>query len=80
MSIAYIWWYKFFIVTRYGGHFVHNVHNFHAVLPALPPVAPGVKKERRRRQYYEKPSEVKRRARLQAERRALNARRAQTAQ
>ena len=26
MSIAYIWWYKFFIVTRYGGHFVHNVH------------------------------------------------------
>jgi hypothetical protein len=26
VSIAYIWWYKFFIVTRYGGHFVHNVH------------------------------------------------------
>jgi len=26
VSIAYIWWYKFFRVTRYGGHFVHNVH------------------------------------------------------
>ena len=40
----------------------------------------GLKKEMRRRQYYEKPSEVKRRARLRAERRALNARRALTAQ
>ena len=36
----------------------------------------GLKKEMRRRQYYEKPSEVKRRARLRAERRARNARRA----
>ena len=36
----------------------------------------GLKKEMRRRQYYEKPSEIKRRARLRAERRALNARRA----
>ena len=35
----------------------------------------GLKREMRRRQYYEKPSEVKRRARLRAERRALNARR-----
>jgi small subunit ribosomal protein S21 len=34
----------------------------------------GLKKEMRRRQYYEKPSEVKRRARLRAERRAKNAR------
>jgi small subunit ribosomal protein S21 len=33
----------------------------------------GLKKEMRRRQYYEKPSEVKRRARLRAERRAKNA-------
>ena len=39
----------------------------------------GLKKEMRSRQYYEKPSEVKRRTRLRAERRALNARRAQTA-
>jgi small subunit ribosomal protein S21 len=37
----------------------------------------GLKKEMRRRQYYEKPSEVKRRARLRAERRAKNARLAQ---
>jgi len=37
----------------------------------------GLKKEMRRRQYYEKPSEIKRRARLRAERRANNARRAQ---
>ncbi len=36
----------------------------------------GLKKEMRRRQYYEKPSEIKRRARLRAERRARNARRA----
>ena len=34
----------------------------------------GLKREMRRRQYYEKPSEVKRRARLRAERRARNAR------
>ena len=36
----------------------------------------GLKKEMKRRKYYEKPSEIKRRARLRAERRALNARRA----
>ncbi len=30
----------------------------------------GLKKEMRRRKYYEKPSDVKRRARLRAERRA----------
>jgi small subunit ribosomal protein S21 len=30
----------------------------------------GIKKEMRRREYYEKPSEVKRRARLRAERRS----------
>lgn len=36
----------------------------------------GLKREMRRRQYYEKPSEIKRRARLRAERRASNARRA----
>ncbi|MFK7738013.1 MAG: 30S ribosomal protein S21 [Aureliella sp.] len=30
----------------------------------------GIKKEMRRREYYEKPSEVKRRSRLRAERRA----------
>jgi hypothetical protein len=47
VSIAYIWWYKFFIVTRYGGQNVQDVHNFHAVLPALHPVAPGMKKESR---------------------------------
>lgn len=34
----------------------------------------GIKKEMRRREYYEKPSEVKRRARLRAERRARRAR------
>lgn len=34
----------------------------------------GLKKEMRRRQYYEKPSEIKRRARLRAERRNRNAR------
>ena len=34
----------------------------------------GLKREMRRRQYYEKPSEIKRRARLRAERRANNAR------
>ena len=39
----------------------------------------GLKKEMRRRQYYEKPSEIKRRARLRAERRARAARRAQKA-
>ena len=33
----------------------------------------GLKREMRRRQYYEKPSELKRRARLRAERRARNA-------
>ena len=37
----------------------------------------GLKREIRRRQYYEKPSEVKRRAKLRAERRAKNARSAQ---
>ncbi len=36
----------------------------------------GLKREMRSRQYYEKPSEIKRRARLRAERRALSARRA----
>ncbi len=40
----------------------------------------GLKREMRRRQYYEKPSEIKRRARLRAERRARNARRALTGQ
>jgi len=30
----------------------------------------GIKKEMRRREYYEKPSEIKRRSRLRAERRA----------
>jgi small subunit ribosomal protein S21 len=34
----------------------------------------GIKKEMRRREYYEKPSEIKRRARLRAERRARRAR------
>ena len=34
----------------------------------------GIKKEMRRREYYEKPSEVKRRARLRAERRSKRAR------
>ncbi|MEZ6108110.1 MAG: 30S ribosomal protein S21 [Pirellulaceae bacterium] len=34
----------------------------------------GIKKEMRRREYYEKPSEVKRRARLRGERRAKRAR------
>ena len=34
----------------------------------------GLKKEMRRREYYEKPSAIKRRARLRAERRAFNAR------
>lgn len=34
----------------------------------------GIKKEMRRREYYEKPSETKRRARLRAERRARRAR------
>lgn len=37
----------------------------------------GLKKEVRRRQYYEKPSAIKRRARLRAERRAQNLRKAQ---
>ncbi len=36
----------------------------------------GLKREMLRRRYYEKPSEIKRRARLRAERRALIARRA----
>ena len=40
----------------------------------------GLKKEMRRRQYYEKPSEIKRRARLRAARRALNARRERNGQ
>ncbi len=31
----------------------------------------GIKKEMRRREYYEKPSETRRRARLRAERRGL---------
>ena len=35
----------------------------------------GLKREMRRRQYYEKPSEIKRRARIRAERRSLSARR-----
>jgi len=34
----------------------------------------GIKKEMRRREYYEKPSEVKRRNRLRAERRARRTR------
>ena len=34
----------------------------------------GIKKEMRRREYYEKPSETKRRARLRAERRSKRAR------
>jgi small subunit ribosomal protein S21 len=39
----------------------------------------GLKKEMRRRQYYEKPSEIKRRAHLRAERRAARDRRMQKA-
>jgi small subunit ribosomal protein S21 len=35
----------------------------------------GLKREMRRREFYEKPSETKRRARLRAERRSRNARR-----
>ncbi|MEM6689279.1 MAG: 30S ribosomal protein S21 [Planctomycetota bacterium] len=35
----------------------------------------GLKREMRRRQYYEKPSEIKRRARLRAQRRSASARR-----
>lgn len=34
----------------------------------------GIKKEMRRREFYEKPSEIKRRARLRAERRSRRAR------
>ena len=34
----------------------------------------GIKKEMRRREFYEKPSEIKRRARLRAERRSRHAR------
>jgi len=34
----------------------------------------GLKKEMRRRKFYEKPSDIKRRARLRAERRAQKAR------
>jgi len=34
----------------------------------------GIKKEMRRREHYEKPSETKRRARLRSERRACRAR------
>ncbi len=34
----------------------------------------GIKKEMRRREYYEKPSEVRRRARLRAERRSKRTR------
>ena len=34
----------------------------------------GIKKEMRRREYYEKPSETRRRARLRAERRARRTR------
>ena len=34
----------------------------------------GIKKEMRRREYYEKPSEIKRRSRLRAERRARRTR------
>ncbi len=34
----------------------------------------GIKREMRRREYYEKPSEVRRRARLRAEQRAKRAR------
>lgn len=34
----------------------------------------GIKKEMRRREYYEKPSEIRRRARLRAERRARRSR------
>jgi small subunit ribosomal protein S21 len=34
----------------------------------------GIKKEMRRREYFEKPSEIKRRARLRAERRARRSR------
>ncbi len=37
----------------------------------------GLKREMRRREYYEKPSAIKRRARLRAERRAFNDRNAQ---
>ena len=37
----------------------------------------GLKREMRRRQYYEKPSTINRRARLRAERRAFNDRNAQ---
>ena len=35
----------------------------------------GLKREMRRRQYYEKPSEIKRRAHIRAERRSQSARR-----
>ncbi len=36
----------------------------------------GLKREMRRRQYYEKPSQIQRRARLRAERREQSAKRA----
>jgi len=38
----------------------------------------GLKREMRRRQYYEKPSEIKRRAHLRAQRRAAHAKRIST--
>ena len=38
----------------------------------------GLKREMRRRQYYEKPSEIKRRNQLRAERRAANSKRMST--
>ena len=38
----------------------------------------GLKREMRRRQYYEKPSEIKRRDLLRAQRRAANAKRIST--
>ena len=38
----------------------------------------GLKREMRRRQYYEKPSEIKRRAHLRAQRRAANTKRMST--
>jgi small subunit ribosomal protein S21 len=34
----------------------------------------GLKKEMRRRKYYEKPSDIKRRARIRAERRSMKSR------
>ena len=57
------------VIVRYRETIQEAVRRFGKLL-----MRSGLKKEMRRRKYYEKPSDIRRRARLRAQRRALKTR------